>query len=56
MWTIVLPRFEKSQNPINSLVMSPIRRFSRKYCNVSIHCEFLVDGILGHELAQEHSQ
>ena len=44
------------QNTVKSTESSTVRRFFRKYCNVLIHCEYLMDGMYGQEHSQEYSQ
>ena len=44
------------QNTVKSTVKSTVQRFCRKYCNVLIHCQYLVDGMYSQEYGQEYSR
>ena len=42
-----------NNNTVKSMVKSTVQKFCRKYCNVLIHCQYLVDGKYGQEYCQE---
>ena len=44
------------KSTIKSVVKSTVHRFCRKYCNVLVHCQYLVEGMYGQENSQEYFQ